>query len=318
MSPNEKSQRLKVWIAFGLVYVFWGSTYLAIKVSVEHITPLMMTGIRFLIAGPVMLAWCALSGLSVRITRKDFWTAAAIGVLLLTGGNAMVAWAEKFLPSGLASLIVAVVPIWVAVVEGLILRKDRMNGLGYAGLVLGICGLGVLLWPKLMATSVLGRMQLIASGGLLLASLSWTCGTILSRHSKLSIGPFAATGWEMTCAGVVNTLLALSLGDQHRTVLTTRGAIAVGYLVVFGSWVGFTAYIWLLEHVPTPKVATYAYVNPVVAVLLGWLVLHEHVDAYIVAGTVIIVAAVALVTSSKIKSGPAAPAHVPACEPAHD
>jgi drug/metabolite transporter (DMT)-like permease len=312
MSPQENSQRLKVWLSFGLVYVFWGSTYLAIKVSVEHITPLMMTGVRFLIAGPVMLAWCALSGRSIRVTRKDFLTALAIGVLLLTGGNAVVAWSEQSLPSGLASLIVAVVPIWVAVVEGFLLRRARMTTLGYGGLVLGICGLGVLLWPKLMTTSTLGHAELWASGALLLASLSWSCGTVLSRHSQLTIGPFAATGWEMTCAGVVNTILALSLGDHHKSVWTTRGVVAIAYLIVFGSWIGFTAYIWLLEHVPASKVATYAYVNPVVAVLLGWAVLHERVDAYIAVGTVIIVAAVALVTSSRIKEPARAPVPVSA------
>src|SRR5258706_6929219 len=209
MTPHNRSQRLKVLLAFGLVYVFWGSTYLAIKVSVEHIPPLMMTGMRFLIAGPVMLAWCALSGRSIRVTRHDFFLAAAIGVLLLTGGNAVVAWSEQSLPSGLSSLIVAVVPIWVAVVEGLVLRKDRMNYLVYAGLVLGICGLAVLLWPKLSASASIGHTQLYACGALLVASLSWSCGTLLSRHGQLSIGPFAATGWGVTCAGVVNPLIAL-------------------------------------------------------------------------------------------------------------
>jgi len=153
----------------------------------------------------------------------------------------------------------------------------------------------------------------------LLGSLSWTCGSLSSRYLDLSIGPFAATGWEMTFAGLFNTGLALALGQEHKTLWSVKGFGAIIYLVVFGSWVGFTAYIWLLEHVPTPKVATYAYVNPVVAVLLGWAILHETVDAYIATGAIIIVAAVALVTTSKLKVQPVrAAVTLPATEPGSD
>jgi drug/metabolite transporter (DMT)-like permease len=319
MTAAEKQHRFLVLIAFGLVYVFWGSTYLAIKVAVETIPPLVMAGVRFLIAGPLMLAWCAASGRSVRLTGRDLRHLIVIGLLLLSGGNVLLAWSEQYLPSGLASLIVAVVPIWVAVIEGFVLRKARLTGMGWAGLTLGIVGLGVLLWPKLNATGTLGEMELIACGIVLLGSLSWTCGSLSSRYLDLSIGPFAATGWEMTFAGIFNTGLALALGQEHKTLWSAKGFGAIVYLVVFGSWVGFTAYIWLLEHVPTPKVATYAYVNPVVAVLLGWAILHETVDAYIATGAIIIVAAVALVTSSKLRGEPArAAGRLPATEPGSD
>ena len=328
MTPTDRQHRLRVWTAFALVYVFWGSTYLAIRVAVEHIPPALLGGTRFLISGVLMLAYCRLTGRNIKLTRREALWLFTIGVLLLTGGNVALAYSEIYVPSGLAALIVAAVPIWVALIEGFALGGDRLGARGWLGLVLGISGLAVLLWPQirpvLAGTEDIARnlrMQLFASAVLLLGSLSWSVGSIISRRAKTSVGPFVATGWEMTFAGLVNTLIAFALGDQHRVQWTTRGISAIVYLMIFGSWVGFTAYIWLLEHVPTPKVATYAYVNPVVAVFLGWLILNERIDVYIAIGTIIIVAAVALVNSSKLR-GAAEPKAVqqelPACEAGAD
>lgn len=315
MTHAERQHRFRVALAFGLVYVLWGSTYLGIRIVVEHIPPSVMGASRFLLAGLPMLGWCALRGRKIALSAGDFWRVLAIGVLLLTGGNVMVAWSEQYVPSGLAALIVAVVPIWVAVIESILPRGERLAGRGMAGLALGIAGLAVLMWPRLHADGAAGHMQILGALGLIFASLSWASGSILSRHSQLRIDPFAATAWEMTLAGFFNLGLVLALGDHHRVVWTARGVGAILYLVVFGSWIGFTAYIWLLEHVPTPKVATYAYVNPVVAVFLGWLVLSERVDVYIAAGSAVIIAAVALVNSSKIHkvAAPVEP-ELPACE----
>ncbi|MGH9669641.1 MAG: EamA family transporter [Terriglobales bacterium] len=315
MTQAERDHRFRVALAFGLVYVLWGSTYLGIRIVVEHIPPSVMGASRFLLAGLPMLGWCALRGRRIALTAGDFWRVLAIGVLLLTGGNVMVAWAEQYVPSGLAALIVAVVPIWVAVIESILPRGERLAGRGVAGLALGIAGLVVLMWPRLAADGAAGRMQIAGALGLVFASLSWASGSILSRRSQLRIDPFAATAWEMTLAGLVNLGIVLALGDHHRVLWTARGVGALFYLVIFGSWIGFTAYIWLLEHVPTSKVATYAYVNPVVAVFLGWLVLHESVDGYIAAGTAVIIAGVALVNSSKIHKAEAkAEPELPACE----
>lgn len=323
MTPAERQHRFQITFSFLLVYLFWGSTYLAIRVAVEHIPAAMLGATRFLIGGPPMLLYCWLTGRRIAITGGDALRLAAIGILLLTGGNVLLAYSEEYVPSGLAALIVAIVPLWVALLEGFILKGDRLTGRGWVGLSLGFAGLIVLLWPQLrpvlMPQSVSPGnstpMMLFASGVVLLGSLSWSIGSIVSRRVQLGIGPFAATGWEMIFSGLVNLFISLALGDPHKTVWTARGIGAIVYLVIFGSWVGFTAYIWLLEHVPTPKVATYAYVNPIIAVLLGWLILGEKVDAYIGTGAIIIVAAVALVTSSKLRlAREPEKSALPACE----
>ena len=317
MTPFLRQQNVRVAIAFAMVYIFWGSTYLGIRIAVEEMAPFVMGAWRFLLGGGLMLAWCAWRGIPIGINRNNAWRLALIGVLLLTGGNMGVAYAEKYIPSGLASLIVAIVPIWVAVVEGLILRLDRLNLRGWLGLAVGFSGLGVLFWPKITSGSSLGNAQLVACVVLTLASLSWSIGSIASRHWKLGLGPLAATGWEMTVAGAMNLLLSIATGDLQKAHITGRGAAAVLYLMVFGSWVGLTAYIWLLDHVPTPKVATYAYVNPIVAIFLGWLIANEKIDAYIIAGSIFIIGGVALVTTAKIKAAAKSPAAVqplPACE----
>ena len=306
MTAETNPHRWRIALAFALVYVLWGSTYLAMRIVVQHVPPAVMGATRFLISGTLMLGWCLASGRKIAVTRKDLVRLAAIGVLLLVTGNVGVAWGEKYVASGLAALVVAVVPLWVALIELTILKTERLARRGLAGLALGIAGLAILLWPRLTDNSLLSHKELGGVAILIFASLSWACGSITSRRSHLSIGPFAATGWEMTLAGLVNLALALAMGDFSRTTWSTSGYLSIAYLVTGGSLIGFTAYIWLLEHVPTSKVATYAYVNPVVAVLLGWLILHEKVDGYVLAGTAVIICGVALVTISKIKITPAA------------
>lgn len=303
MTENQSKPGFKVILAFALVYVFWGSTYLAIGIADdEHIPAAAICAMRFLIAGPLMLAACALTGRKIWASWSEFGRLAIVGFLLLVCGNTGLTWAEKYVATGFASLIVAITPIWIFGLESFVYKGEKTSGRGIFGLALGVVGTCILFWPKIMNPDVHGGMQLIGAMSLLGSSFCWANGTVLSRRwkSKFTLDPFSSTGWEMIIAGLMNLLVAVAFRERG-IHWTHRGLGAILYLVVFGSWVGFSAYIWLLKHVSTPKVATYAYVNPIVAVFLGWVVLHETIDRYIGAGSLVIIAAVAMVTASKVK-----------------
>ena len=306
-----------VILAFALVYLFWGSTYLGIDIAVQTIPPALMCAVRFSIAGVVMLAVCALTGRRVLYSWRQIALAAVVGLLLLMGGNLTLSWAELSVPSGLAALIVAITPLWFLVLDSLLLGDHHISGRGKAGLALGIVGLVVLFYPQLTAATTLGRKEFWASLSLIGGSFSWALGSVLSKRWQSGMDVFSSTAWQVTAAGAGNFTLAVLLGDFSRVTWAPRSVAAVLYLVVCGSWIGYTAYIWLLEHVPTSKVSTYAYVNPVVAVFLGWLILHERVDHFIIAGSVIVVVSVILVTSAKVKHRTVAQ-ELPAVEAAGD
>ena len=311
MHSIQRPHPWMVILAFGLVYLFWGSTYLAIDIAVQSIPPALMCGVRFSIAGIVMLAVCAATGRRVLYSPRQIALSAVVGLLLLMGGNLTLSYAELAVSSGLAALIIAITPLWFLVLDSLLLGDHHISWRGKAGVGLGMVGLLVLFWPELRSTSPMGRRELWASLALIGGSFSWALGSVLSKRWQSGMDVFSATGWQVTAAGAGNFLFALVVGDFSRVTWTTRGVSAVLYLVVCGSWIGYTAYIWLLEHVPTSKVSTYAYVNPVVAVFLGWLILHERVDRFIVMGSVIVVLSVILVTSAKVKEK-ALPEELPA------
>ena len=307
MSSPVSPSRWQVILAFGLVYVFWGSTYLGIGIAVEQIPPGVMCAARFLIAGTVMLAYCAVTGRRIRFSTTQLWHLAAVGILLLMGGNLTLSYAERLVPTGLAALLIAVTPLWFLVLDSLLLGDHHISRRGKIGLAIGIAGVVVLIWPDLVHPNSLGRRELWWSLALQLGSFSWAFGSVLSKKWQTAAAdPFSAIAWQVIFAGIANLIFALVFERSAHVVWTARGMGAVLYLVVCGSWVGYTAYIWLLQHVPTSKVSTYAYVNPVVAVFLGWLVLHERIDRYILIGSAIIVASVVLVTSAKVSTRVAA------------
>jgi drug/metabolite transporter (DMT)-like permease len=305
-----------VILAFALVYLFWGSTYLAIDIAVQTIPPALMCAVRFSIAGTIMLTVCAATGRRIFYSAKQIALAAVVGLLLLMGGNLTLSYAELAVSSGLAALIIAITPLWFLVLDSLLLGDHHISKRGKAGLALGIVGLFVLVWPQLQAGSM-GRREFWASLSLIAGSFSWALGSVLSKRWQSGMDVFSATAWQVTAAGAGNFIFALIAGDLSHVVWTARGISATLYLVVCGSWIGYTAYIWLLEHVPTSKVSTYAYVNPVVAVFLGWLILHERVDRFILAGSAIVVLSVILVTSAKVKEKPVAE-ELPTAEAAGD
>lgn len=303
MSSSAPPSRGKVVLAFGLVYLFWGSTYLGIGIAVEQIPPALMCATRFLTAGIVMLAWCGLTGRRIRYSPREFANLAVVGILLLTGGNLTLSYAEQIVPTGLAALLVAVSPLWFMVLDSLLLGDHHISRRGKIGLLVGIAGVVVLIWPQLLHPSSLGRREFAWSVILLGGSFAWALGSVLSKKWQTArADPFSATAWQVIFGGIGNLLFAGLLERHSSLTWTARGLGAILFLIVCGSWIGYTAYIWLLQHVPTSKVSTYAYVNPVVAVFLGWLVLHERIDHFILLGSAIIVASVVLVTSAKIKS----------------
>ena len=316
MHSAQRPARWIVILAFGLVYLFWGSTYLAIDIAVQRIPPALMCGVRFSIAGVVMLAVCAATGRKVIYSPLQIALAAVVGLLLLMGGNLTLSYAELSVSSGLAALIVAITPLWFLVLDSLLLGDHHISGRGKAGLILGILGLFVLVWPELRSRS-LGHREFWASISLIGGSFSWALGSVLSKRWQSGMDVFSATGWQILAAGVGNFIFAFFAGELSHAAWSVRSVGAVMYLVVCGSWIGYTAYIWLLEHVPTSKVSTYAYVNPVVAVFLGWLILHERVDRFILAGSAIVVLSVVLVTSAKVREKTVA-AELPAVEAAGD
>jgi drug/metabolite transporter (DMT)-like permease len=300
MSSSHPS-RAMLALNFALVYLFWGSTYLGIDIAVEHIPPALMCATRFTIAGVIMLGYCLLTGENIRYSGKKLLQLAIIGNLLLMGGNLTLAYSEQYIPSGLAAMLVASIPLWFLVLDSLLLGHNRLSGRSIAGLALGFGGTLVLLWPQLRATGQIGQRQLWWSVALIGGSLSWAFGSVLSKKWQSGRPTFADTAWQVFFAGLGNSVFALLNRDFPRATWTPRGIGAVAYLVVGGSLIGYTAYIYILSHAPAAKVSTYAYVNPIVAIFLGWQVLHERVDGYVLAGSAIVIASVILVTSAGVK-----------------
>lgn len=292
----------RILVAFACVYFFWGSTYVAIRFGVAVLPPFVLASIRFLIAGPLMLAVCAVRGLRLRQSAREFALLAAIGVLMLGVGNMALVWAEQYLPSGLAALLIAVVPVFVALLEAVLPDGERLQRRGWMGIAIGFAGLLVLLSPGLREGRH-GASHLLAGSAVAIAgAFAWTCGSILSRRARLPTSAFVAAAWEMLFAGLFNLGLLLGTGGSYRVPWPPQAVWSIAWLVVFGSLVGYTAYIYLLDHVAVAKVSTYAYVNPIVAVGLGALLLHERLVAIEYCGMAAILVAVFLVTSSRLTS----------------
>ncbi len=302
MSSTPTPKRMHVIIAFALVYVLWGSTYLAIRLAVDHLSPLMMGGLRFTTAGLMMLGYRAATGNRIWITWRELVRLSVIGILLLVTSNVVLGWAETMMPTSLAALFIAVTPLWFLILERLSHGHERLSPRGLAGIFLGVVGVLILLWPDLAGHSGLDRRQLFGAALVLFSSVSWASGSVLVKRWHMAVDPYTASGWQMLVAGVIGGVLALAAGDLHRTVWVASSLWAIVYLVFAGSLVGYTAYVWLLKNVSISKVSTYAYVNPIVAVILGVLLHGERMDGYMLAGSVVVILSVVLVTGAKVRN----------------
>ncbi|MDQ3985981.1 MAG: EamA family transporter [Actinomycetota bacterium] len=281
-------------MALWTVYIVWGSTYLAIRVAVETLPPLLHASVRFLLAGLVMYLFLLLKGgwARVRVSPSQLGASVIVGTSLLLGGNGLVAIAEQEVPSGLAALIIASVPLWVVVLRAIF--GDRVSGGTLLGVVVGFAGVGILVLSGGGAAGAQTAGILL----LVLASVAWATGSFCSSRLPLPGDPFVSTAVQMLGGGLVLGVASLLTGEftgLNFESFSLASVLAVAYLVVAGSLAAFTAYTWLLKNAPISKVSTYAYVNPVVAVFLGWLILAEEITVPIVAGAAIIVAAVAFI-----------------------
>ena len=247
----------------------------------------------------------------LRIARRDALRLALVGILFMSVNNVLLTWSERMVPSGFASLVVATMPIMVAVIEAALPGGEALNRRGWTGTLLGTAGMVALLWPSLRHEAPAGGRHLFAFALLLIAALAFAVGSVLSRRFRLAVDPFAATTWQLGTASLVNFALALAGGSLHTAVWTRSGLLAIVYLAVFGSVVGLTCYTFLLQHVPVTKVSTYAFVNPIIAVLLGVVLLHEHLAPTELLGMITIVAAVAMVILSRVRRHTATAALIP-------
>jgi drug/metabolite transporter (DMT)-like permease len=287
--------------AFAIVYVIWGSTYLFIRLASETIPPLLMAGVRFLVAGAILLALTSRMRGRQRdpIGRRQWGATAVTGALLLLGGNGGVAYGEQFVASGTVALLVATVPLFIALFSALFLGQ-RLRRVAVIGIGVGLLGTAVLIRPG-GGNADPGHMLLV-----LAAPLTWAIGSLYATRGPLPKRLLVATGMEMLCGGallVVAGLLAGELPSLHLDRISLVSGLSLAYLVVFGSLIAFSAYVWLLSKVPTQAVATYAYVNPLVAVLLGWAFLGEPITGQtLLAAALIIVAVVLILSRSPVQS----------------
>jgi drug/metabolite transporter (DMT)-like permease len=291
--------RARLLTAFAAVYLVWGSTYLAIRFAVETLPPLLMAGARFVISGAILLAWARFREGAAPPSRTEWRTALVSGALLLLGGNGGVAWAEQRVPSGVAALLVAVVPLWMVLLAWLAPGGHRPRFAVFVGLGLGLAGLGLLVGPDAFrqgGTDTVGALVLI------FASLSWAAGSLYFQRAPKAPSGTSASGSQMLAGGLVLLIAGAVAHEPSRLDLahaSTRSLVGFAYLITVGSLIGFTAYLYLLAHTSAAKAATYAYVNPVVAVFLGWAIGHEAVTSRTIVAAAIILAGVAIITITR-------------------
>ncbi|MDQ6786173.1 MAG: EamA family transporter [Acidobacteriota bacterium] len=301
INPNRNLVLLVA--AFAAVYIFWGSTYLAIKYAIETLPPFLMASARFTISGLILLIWARFSADYEKPTRAHWRTSFIIGTLLLLGGNGGVVFAEHYISSSLAALLVATEPFWIVLLSWLWLKGARPNLKVALGLVIGFVGVWLLVSGQTTngaASNADSTKQLLATIVIIAAALSWATGSIYGLRAPVPVSSILTAGMQMLAGGSVLLLVSLIAGELFRfniSEVSSRSWFGLVYLIVFGSLVGFTAYSWLLKNAPPAMVATYAYVNPVIAVFLGWLIAGESFTAQVLIGAGVIVGSVVLITS---------------------
>lgn len=291
---------LSIWTALIALYIVWGSTYLAIRFGVETLPPFLLAAIRFLVAGVILYLWRMAAG-DQRPTALNWRSAAIVGGFLLVGGNGGVTWAEQRVVSGVAALMVGLVPLWMLLMDAFLPGGKGPGLQGIIGVVLGLAGIIVLVGPSNLL-GISHEIDLVGILALCLATFLWAAGSLYSRNAPLPESPLMGTAMEMLAGGAGLLLLATLTGEWGRLDLAAvapRSLWGLAYLITFGSLIGYAAYTWLLRVAPTPLVSTYAYVNPLIAILVGNLLAQEPLTPRIVLSALVIVGSVILINTAR-------------------
>ena len=304
-SQSRPASKTAIWAAMLSIYIVWGSTYLAMRIGVQTIPPFVMAGVRFILAGGILLVSQWLRGERMPPLRQ--WRSAVIvGLFLLLGGNGLVVWAEQTVPSGIAALLVGMTPLWIVILEMIFFRR-RPSWLVLGGVLIGLVGMVVLIGPSEL-TGLHGDINLLGGVAVVIGALSWAGGSLYSRNADLPASAFLFNGMEMLSGGVALLLLATVTGEWSQlnvAAISLNSWLGFLYLVFVGSLVGFSSYTWLLRSgAPTMLVSTYAYINPVVAVVIGNLLVQEPLTPRVVLAALIIVSGVVLITFTGKKKQP--------------
>ncbi len=295
--PTIAGQHLSIIMGFAAIYVIWGSTYLGIRYAVETIPPLLMMGIRHFVAGSVVYGWARSHGTPAP-TLKHWGYAAVAGLLLFLGGHGMLAWAEQHVASGLAALLCATLPLWTVLISAWDGSERKLSLKTWGGIGLGFGGVALLIGPD----AITQHLNVVAAAMALGSALAWAIGTSYSRRAALPKSKILSAAMQMICGGSVLLVSGAIVGEGsrlHLSAMTPKSILALAYLIVFGSIIAFTVYTWLVSVSKPTMLSTYAYVNPVVAVLLGWAFAGEVISMRTIAATVVILAGVVLVTKAK-------------------
>jgi drug/metabolite transporter (DMT)-like permease len=285
-------------LAFAAVYILWGSTFLGIRIAIETIPPLAMAAIRHSLVGLILYPILRIKT-GIRPTAANWWTAVVTGVALLCIGNGGLSWAEQKVPSGIAALLVATISLWLVILDWLRPRGTRPGPRVFVGLLLGFAGMTLLIGPAKLGGA--GRIDLVGTGVLVIASFVWACASLYSKHRPMPESPLMVVAMQSLAGGAALWIAAIisgEVGNLHLAAISERSWMALIYLIVFGSGMGFTAYLYILKHSTASKVATYAFVNPVVALFLGWMLAGETITTRTAIAAAVILTAVVLVISA--------------------
>jgi drug/metabolite transporter (DMT)-like permease len=293
-----KSDRGLALAAFAIVCIVWGTTYLAIRIAVETIPPMLLTAVRFTIAGIVILAIARWRGERIPLDRRTLINLAVIGFLMVAVGNLAVVWAEQWVPSGMAALLVATAPFWMAILEAFRRGGERLDLRGALGMLLGFIGVAMLVTPKGAGTKVDVHF-ILGAIAIQIGSFGWQLGSIRGKYAIKHVPLLTSAALQMLFGGFATGTIGLAIGEASRFAVTPRTFAALAYLTIFGSILAYSAYVYALAHMPTTKMSLYAYINPLVAVILGWAILGERLTIVTIVAMCVILGGVAMVQTSR-------------------